>query len=144
MAKHDQSSFRRILLSRILLLSVPVLLIGEAVTYKRARFSMMETARQNLTENAIRKGESINHAIADLKINMHVASQTTTLQAGTATQAQQFLRQLASQLPSYAKCIQLINLQTNNVVANTCNHKHVPLPAIDGWIRQQEQLSTLR
>lgn len=142
MAKHDQSSFRRILLSRILLLSVPVLLIGEAVTYKRARFSMMETARQNLTENAIRKGESINHAIADLKINMHVASQTTTLQAGTATQAQQFLRQLASQLPSYAKCIQLTNLQTNNVVANTCNQKQIPLPAIDGWTRQQAQLPT--
>ena len=64
MAKLGQSSFRRILLSRILLLSIPVLLIGEAVTYKKARSSLLETARWNLTESAVKKGENINNAIA--------------------------------------------------------------------------------
>ena len=55
-----QSSFRRILLSRILLVSVPVLLVGVYVTYRKARSAFLETARQNLTESAIRKGESLN------------------------------------------------------------------------------------
>ncbi len=55
MAKPRQSSFRRILVSKILLLSVPVLLIGEIVAYKNARSSLLETARQFLTESAIIK-----------------------------------------------------------------------------------------
>ena len=54
-----QSSFRRILLSRLLLLSVPVLLTGVYVTYRKARSAFLETARKNLTESAILKGESI-------------------------------------------------------------------------------------
>lgn len=120
MAKPEQSSFRRILLSRILLLAVPVLLIGEAVTYKRARSSLLETARQNLTESAVRKGESISDAIAALKANLLVASQTTVLQEGTAKDAQQFLDQLAPQLPKYVECIQITNPQTDNIVASTC------------------------
>ena len=83
MVKLSQFSFRRVLLSRILLLSVPVLLIGETVTYKKARSSLLETARWNLTESAVKKGESITNAIAALKTNLLVASQTTVLQSGS-------------------------------------------------------------
>jgi sensor domain CHASE-containing protein len=67
MAKHRQSSFRQILVSKILLLSVPILLIGEIVAYQKARYSLLETARQNLTASAILKGEKIVEAIAALK-----------------------------------------------------------------------------
>ena len=55
MAKPGQSSFRRVLLSKILVLSVPVLLIGETVTFMKARSSLLETARWNLTERAVKK-----------------------------------------------------------------------------------------
>lgn len=138
MAKPEQSSFRRILLSRILLLAVPVLLIGEAVTYKRARSSLLETARQNLTESAVRKGESISDAIAALKANLLVASQTTVLQEGTAKDAQQFLDQLAPQLPKYVECIQLTNPQTDNIVASTCELGAISSKrASDEWAGQQ-------
>ncbi|AFZ28851.1 integral membrane sensor signal transduction histidine kinase [Gloeocapsa sp. PCC 7428] len=122
MAKPGQSSFRRILLSRILLLSVPVLLIGEAVAFRKARSILLETARQNLTESAVRKGESIEDAIAALKAISITASQTQILQAGTAIQAQQYLNQLASQLPDYVQCVHLKEAQTQKQIASTCGN----------------------
>jgi two-component system, NarL family, sensor histidine kinase BarA len=50
MSKPRQLSFRRLLVTRILLLSVPVLLIGEIVVFKKARYTQLDTARKNLTE----------------------------------------------------------------------------------------------
>ncbi|MBV8885818.1 MAG: cache domain-containing protein, partial [Chroococcidiopsidaceae cyanobacterium CP_BM_RX_35] len=122
MAKPGQSSFRRILLSRILLLSVPVLLIGEAVIFKKARVSLLETTSHNLIESAVRKGKSINDEIVALKANIFVASQTTVLQTGKLEAAQQFIDQLATQLPTRIQCIQLTNPQTNAIVASTCGN----------------------
>ncbi len=133
MAKPGQSSFRRILLSRILLLSVPVLLIGEAMTFRKARSSLLETARQNLTESAIRKGESISDEIAALKANLFVASQTTILQEGKALSAQQFLDQLAPQLPTQIQCIQLTTPQTGHIVTSTCGNKRLDSARAKNW-----------
>jgi len=133
MAKPGRSSFRRILLSRILLLSVPVLLIGEAITFRKARSSLLETARQNLTESAVRKGESITDEIAALKANMFAASQTTILQQGTTHNAQQFIDQLAPQLPTQIQCIQLTNPQTGNIVASTCGNKQINSAKAKNW-----------
>ena len=145
MAKPGQSSFRRILLSRILLLSVPVLLIGEAVAFRKTRYGMLETARQNLTESAVRKGESIGNAIAALKANLFVASQTTVLKQGTANEAQQFLDQLAPQLTTPVQCIQLTNFQTGKMVASTCGNRAISSArAFDGWIGQKNSLSQMR
>jgi len=141
MAKLGQSSFRRILLSRILLLSVPILFIGEAITFRKARSSLLETARQNLTESAVRKGQSISDAIAALRANLLVASQSSVLQEGTAKDAQQFLNQLAAQLPRHIQCIQLTNLQTDNIVASTCGNGQISLDKEDDprWSYQQKQ-----
>lgn len=133
MAKPSQSSFRRILLSRILLLSVPVLLIGEAMTFKKVRSSLLETVRQNLTESAVRKGESISDAIAALKANLLLASQTTVLQEGTAKDAQQFLDRLAPQLPTLIQCIQLTNFQSGNIVTSTCGNNRLGSTRVKDW-----------
>ncbi len=138
MAEPGQSSFRRILLSRILLLSVPVLLIGESVTFRKARSSLMETARWNLTASAVRKGESIVNAIAALKANLLIASQTTVLQEGTVKEAQQFLEQLAPELSTRIQCIQLTNLQTRIIVASTCGNKAISSPSISLWSQQKQ------
>lgn len=143
MAKFGQSSFRRILLSRILLLSIPVLLIGEAVTYKKARSSLLETARWNLTESAVKKGENINDAIAALKTTLLVASQTTVLRS-TPQQAQAFLEQLAPQLPLETKCIQLTDIDTKAQIASTCGNLQINTPLNhDFWEQQQQQLFLL-
>ncbi len=142
MAKSGQSSFRRILLARILLLSVPVLLIGEAVTFRKARSSLLETARWNLTESAVKKGENINNAIASLKSNLGLASQATVLRSGSPQQVQVFLEQLAPKLPRHTQCIQLVNLQTGQLVASTCgNQQLVPPEVHQAWPQQQDPMT---
>lgn len=134
MAKLGQSSFRRILLSRILLVSVPILFIGEAITFRNARSSLLETAHQNLTESAERKGQSISDAISALKANLLMASQTRALQEGTLS-AQQVLNQLAAQMPRRIQCIQLTELQTNDIIASTCGNEHISSDSDAQWTR---------
>ncbi|WP_353929853.1 ATP-binding protein [Okeanomitos corallinicola TIOX110] len=131
MVKSRQSSFRRILVTRILLVFVPVLLIGEMVTLNKARSSLLNTARENLKDSAIYKGEKINNMIAALKINLISASQTKVIQSGSATKAEKFLTQLAEALPNTIDCIQLQHLprnkqkssQKNPIIASTCGNQ---------------------
>ncbi|MGL4622354.1 MAG: sensor histidine kinase, partial [Chroococcidiopsis sp.] len=137
MAKPSQSSFRRILLARILLLTVPVLLIGEAVTFRKARSSLLETARWNLTESAVNKGENISNAIAALKSNLLLASQTTVIRTGSPAQAREFLQQLASTLPN-TQCLQVAEIDTGNLVTSTCGNTPIASAKADPtWQRQQ-------
>ncbi len=124
MVKLGQSSFRRILLSRILLLSVPVLLVGEYVTYRKARSTLLETARQNLTESAVRKADIIEQWAKSLKSNLIGASESSILQSLQPKDYQKFIAQLGQRLPTQVDCLQLTNLQTNQVIASTCG----PLP----------------
>lgn len=118
-----QSSFRRILVSKILLLSVPILLIGEFVVYKKARYTLVESARKNLTESAIIKAESIVDTIDALKSNLLIASQTTVLQSGKPESVEKFVTQLAQEFPRQIKCIQLTNPYSGNIIAGTCGQK---------------------
>ncbi|MBA4447010.1 two-component sensor histidine kinase, partial [Cylindrospermopsis raciborskii CS-506_C] len=76
MVKLRQSSFRRILVTRILLVFVPVLLIGEIAALNKARSSLLNNVRQNLIDSAINKGEKITDAIATLETNLLTATQT--------------------------------------------------------------------
>ncbi|MEO1374301.1 MAG: sensor histidine kinase [Cyanobacteria bacterium J06635_10] len=123
MVNFRQSSFRRILVSKILLLSVPILLIGEFVGYKKARSSLIESAHQNLTESAIIKGENIVDTIDVLKSNLLITSQTTALQSGKPPLVEKFVRNLAQELPRQIKCIQLTNPESGNIITSTCGNK---------------------
>lgn len=124
-----QTSFRRILLSRILLLSVPVLLLGEYVTYRKARSGLLETARQNLPESAVRKGERIQELVKALQAAAIGAGEAAILQSGSPEAAEKFLEQLAKQLPTQVRCIQLTNIQTGNIAASTCGNKPIESPS---------------
>lgn len=115
-----QSSFRRILLSRLLLLSVPVLLMGVYVTYRKARSAFLETARQNITESAVRKGEYIQQSIEALRTNLATASDTVPLKSESPQQHQAYISQLVQILPSNILCAQLTDLQTEQIAATTC------------------------
>lgn len=131
MAKSRQSSFRRILVSRILLLSVPVLLIGEIVVFKKARSSLLETARQNLTESAVIKGQMIENGIAALKSNLISVSQTSVIQSGSKAKIQEYLSRLKNYLPTNVECIQLTDIESGNILNSTCGNeiiKEVKLP----------------
>lgn len=134
MTNHRQSSFRRILVTRILLLFVPVLLIGQIVALNKARSSILGTARQNLTESAISKGERIGHAIAILRATLLSVSKTTVIPSGSPIQEQEILRQLKQQLPASIECIQLTNLLSQKIVASSCGDQAIgelklPLPS---------------
>lgn len=141
MVKPGQSSFRRILLSRILLLSIPVLLLGQYVIYKKGRSTLLETARQNLTESAVRKGESIRTSIQALEANLLTASQTTAVKSGSPQAVQQFFRQLEKQLPIKTECIQLTNIQTGQPIVSTCGNQAIASIPANLWPQQSNQFT---
>lgn len=117
-----QSSFRRILLSRILLVSVPVLLVGVYVTYRKARSAFLETARQNLTESAVRKGEIVKQSIDALRNNLASASDAA-ISRSDMLDPHLLIAQLKEVLPTDILCAQITDLDTNNVTATTCNEE---------------------
>lgn len=139
MAKPGQSSFRRILLSRLLLLSIPVLLTGEFVAYRKARSGLLETARNNLTESAIRKSDGIEQGIEALRATLITATETATFQVQSPNRAQKFLDQLSQLLPNRPQCIQLTNVATGKVEASTCGPVAIASLPIGMWPRQRSQ-----
>ncbi|AFY81007.1 ATP-binding protein [Oscillatoria acuminata] len=136
MVKSGQSSFRRILLSRILLLSVPVLLLGEYVTYRKARSSLLETARQNLTESAVRKGDSIHASLESLQANLLTASESVVLHSGSVQASQNYIEQLAQRLPTKVQCVQLSDVQTTAIIASTCGNQPLSPQIVEMWQQQ--------
>ena len=143
MVNLGQSSFRRILLSRILLLSVPVLLVGEYVTYRKARSTLLETARQNLTESAVRKAETIEQWAKSLKSNLIGASESSMLQSVDPKDYQKFIAQLGQRLPAQVDCLQLTDLQTNQVIASTCGQQPIQSLPANFWPPVQQQQTLL-
>lgn len=137
-----RSSFRRILVSRLLLVSVPVLLMGVYVTYRKARSAFLETARQNLTESAIRKGQSISQSIESLQANLVTASDSVVLKEGSQQDQNNFLKQLSTTLPTQIQCIQLQDLRTGKLTASTCDQRIGNPIKVSNWSQQQTQLLT--
>ena len=137
MAMLGQSSFRRILLLRILLLSIPILFLGMAVTFRRARTSLLDTARQNLEQSAVRKADTIHTALQDLQTGLAIASETSALQYGSPASAKIFLNQLQKQLPTDIQCLQLRNLQANRIIATTCGDRVLDSVSVSTWAKQR-------
>lgn len=133
MAKSRQSSFRRILLRRLLLLSIPVLLTGEVVAYKKARSGLLDTARHNLTASAVRKAESIQTSIATLRSNLALATTSSSLQIDSPQSTYDFLEQLQRTSPISLQCIQLMNLKDRSVKASTCGNQPIAQFPLDPW-----------
>jgi signal transduction histidine kinase len=125
MAKSRQSSFRQILVTRILLVFIPVLLVGEMVALNKARSSLLNTAQQNLTESAVNKGEKITDDIAALRSNLITASQTKVIQSGSPFQIEQFLKQLKKQLPTQTDCLQLTHIKKGEIIASSCGVQEI-------------------
>jgi signal transduction histidine kinase len=136
-----QSSFRRILLSRLLLLSLPVLLIGVSityeVTYRKARSALLETARQNLTESAVRNGENIARSIEALEASLVTATDTIVLKLSSPEKHQTFLEQIAQKLPNQIECVQLTDLQAGKITASTCGDRPLTQLNANLWPKRQ-------
>ena len=134
-----QSSFRRILLSRILLVSVPILLIGVYVTYRKARSAFLETARQNLTESAVRKGDLVKHSIKALRNNLARASDVAISRSDTL-QPDLLIAQLEEILPADVLCTQITDLSNNQVIATSCQES-IELEN-SSWQKKKPQIFT--
>ncbi len=134
-----QSSFRRILLSRILLVSVPVLLVGVYVTYQKARSAFLETARQNLTESAVRKGEIIKQSTKALRNNLATASDAA-IKSSNTFDPETYIAQLKEVLPADILCAQITDLNTNKITASNCKEP-VELESTT-WRKKKQQVLT--
>jgi len=132
---HPRSqSFRRILLLQILLLSIPILLLGQYVTLRKARTSLLETARQNLTSSAIRKAADINRSIRSLQGSLQIVTQTNALKTGSLAEIRQAIREYASQMPQDIDCIQLSNGRSEAISLNTCGTSLLSTPSQLPWL----------
>lgn len=139
MVKLNQSSFRRILLSRILLLSLPVLLIGEVVAFRQVRSKLLETSLQHLNVSAKEKSRQIQAQIATMQTKMLLASQITALKSGSAIPVKQFLEKLLLQLPNHIQCLQLTSLPDDKLIASTCKSRYRVLKQ-ELWLQQGDLL----
>jgi signal transduction histidine kinase len=133
-----QSSFRRILLLRILLLSIPILFLGMAVTFRKARTSLLNTARVNLQQSAVRKAENINSEIQALQTSLAIASETAPLQFGSPVSSKVLLTQLQPQLPTDVRCLQLRDLSTNRLIASTCGNRVYDPISTRNWTNRRQ------
>ena len=136
------SSFRRIILSRLFFLSVPILLAGVYVTYAKARSAFIESARRNLTESAIRKGESIRQSVNEVYANLTIASDLEILKSDSATNTMAVISRLTQVLPENILCIHLNEPNSSKVIASNCND----LPNLDFtlWPQKKESFFTPR
>ena len=141
MIKPGKSSFRWILLSRILLLTVPVLLVGQYVTYRKARSSLLETARQNLTESAGRQAAGLENSLQAIKSSLAIASESYVLRSGDSSNYQEFIEGLDKRLSAQVDCVQLSDLRTNRVVASNCGTEAIKSLAPNLWPQKQQQLT---
>jgi signal transduction histidine kinase len=138
MAMLGQSSFRRILLLRILLLSIPILFLGTGVTFRKARESLLKTAKANLEQSAVRKAANIQGHIGALGNSLAIASQTAALKTGSPISSKTFLTQLLPSLAPDVRCLQMKDLWEGRTIASTCGNQIFNPGAAKSWAKQED------
>lgn len=138
MLKIPQFSFRRILLLGLLGITVPILVGGILVTYRKARSAFLETARQNLTESAIKRGQDIDNSIQALRTHLVTASDSIVLRSEKKEEYSQFFSQLKQILPSHVDCVQLVDANTLELSKTTCEEERI-LDVNPQWPEKQTQ-----
>ncbi|MEO0770475.1 MAG: ATP-binding protein [Cyanobacteria bacterium J06649_4] len=121
MANHPRS-FRRNLLLKILAFSLPILFVGQAVVLRKARTSLLTTARQNLTSSAIRKAEELEKGIQSVEANLDLLAQTEAFQSGDVDAIATLLSDFARESTAYTiSCFELRSPKAKTSVINTCD-----------------------
>jgi len=113
-------TFRRILLSRILLLSVPVLLIGQFVTYRQVRLSLLAATHDRLMQSADRKGGDLSQFVAVLQSSASLAREALPAIADDPNERVAFLDRLSDEALESVACIWLESIETARVLASSC------------------------
>lgn len=125
MTNHPRS-FRRNLLLRILAFSLPILFIGQAVVIRKARTSLLTTARQNLTSSAIRKAEELETGIQSVEATLDLLAQTEDFQTGDVDAIQDLLTRFTQDTTPYSiNCVELKAPQSPVSAINTCTSEEL-------------------
>jgi signal transduction histidine kinase len=112
--------------------------MGVYVTYRKARSAFLETARQNLTESAIRKADNIEQSIQFLQANLITAGESLVLKQGTLAEKQAFLQQFTAQLPNQINCLELIDIKTKKPLLNrACEPEIIKVLPLERWTKKQ-------
>ncbi|MFK8183420.1 MAG: ATP-binding protein [Phormidesmis sp.] len=119
-------SLRRNLLFKILAFSLPILLIGQAVALRKARKSLLVTARQNLTSSAIRKAEELDTGIDSIEANMDLLEQTVAFQSGDVGKIKQTLYRFSQDTPYEITCVEMQAPRADAAIVNTCDRPIIP------------------
>ncbi|MEM9161449.1 MAG: sensor histidine kinase [Cyanobacteria bacterium P01_F01_bin.4] len=130
------SSFRRLLIFRILLLSVPILLIGQAMTLRKARTSLLETARQNLASSALRKADELNQEVKTAQSDLQLLAQNSAFTTGSLSDIQAAFEQFAKLVPYEINCFELTDPR-GAVALSTCDQTLLNDTQSLPWLRQK-------
>jgi len=115
------------------------LLVGVYVTYQKARSAFLETARQNLTESAVRKGEIVRQSIDALQNNLASASDAA-IGRSNILDGELLILQLKDVLPTDILCAQITDLETSSLVVSTCKES-VDLES-STWKKKKQRILT--
>lgn len=114
---------------------MPILLIGQAVALRKARTSLLKTARQNLTSSAVRKAEELENGIQSVKSHLDLIGESATFERGNPAEMQAYAEQLTNDLPYEVTCIELIAPRTEVATVNTCDRAIVPSNKQIPWLQ---------
>jgi signal transduction histidine kinase len=127
-------SFRRLLILRLLLLGIPILLVGQYLTLRKARTGLLETTRQSLSSSAVLKAEFLEQ-VADLQIDqVRILAQSPWLASDDLGAIQEALAQFTSRSARSLTCVQLLDATASTVLLSTCpSAEGVPVVSLP-WI----------
>ncbi len=128
-------SFRRNLLLKILAFTLPILVAGQWVALRKARTSLLTTARQNLTSSAIRKAEELDTGIGSIEANMDLVAQTTAFQSGDVDGIRKLLYRFEEDSPYQISCVELMAPLAEAATVNTCDRSIIPSPKQVPWLQ---------
>jgi signal transduction histidine kinase len=112
--------------------------MGVYVTYRKARSAFLETARQNLTESAVRKADNIDQSIQFLQVNLITAGESLVLKQGTLAEKEAFLQQFTAQLPNQINCVGLIDVKTKQPLLNrACEPEVIQVLPLERWTEKR-------
>jgi two-component system, NarL family, sensor histidine kinase BarA len=123
----SSTSFRRMLLSRLLLLTLPALVVGEWLVYERARVGALEMARRGLTEEVRYATQAVQGQVNMLEAHVAALPGQVELE-GDKTEVD--LARWAKSLPLPLDCVVL---DRPNGSVSTCGGRGVLLSGASGF-----------
>jgi len=121
-------SFRRLLILRLLLLGIPILLIGQYFTLRKARTGLLETARQNLASSAVRKADFLRQSSSLLSHQAQMLAQSQAFESGDLAAIETTLAQFTTRSTLSTTCAELWNASGEAILLSTCDRGEFPAP----------------